>query len=102
MPRITEDPWEVLRREIDRSRRGGHAATLLRVALDAPGRGRRGRRAVSGGIARLADNLRSVDTVWADGDVVYALLPETSQDAAEALVSRLWREAPDVLPYEGL
>ncbi|QEC49147.1 hypothetical protein FSW04_17230 [Baekduia soli] len=102
MPRVTDDPWDELRREIDRSRRGDHKATLLRVESGTVGSGWRARRALTGAAARLEETLRSIDTVWVHRDALYVLLPETDQDAAEALVSRLWRDVPDLLPFDGL
>jgi hypothetical protein len=96
------DPWLALRREIDRSRRHGHPATLLRVPPPGSANDRRLRRELSQVTERLREALRSVDSVWAQRDGVYALLPETDRDAVESLLARLRRECTGLIPAEGL
>lgn len=99
---LHDEPWKELRREIDRSRRFDHGVTLMRAELPDPGTRRRGLRRQAQSLARLQDALRTIDSVWADGEAVYMLLPETEREAAEALVSRLWREQPQLLAFEEL
>jgi hypothetical protein len=94
---VREDPWEALRREVDRSRRHHHPLTLLR--LIAPPRGRDGRRrklmATMQGLRRA---MRSVDSIWVDHDGIYMLLPESDRDAAHGLLGRLRDAASDAVP----
>jgi hypothetical protein len=99
---LHDEPWKELRREIDRSRRFDHGVTLMRAELPAPVNGRRGLRRQTQVLARLQGALRTIDSVWADGDAVYVLLPETEREAAELVVSRLWRELPQLLAFEEL
>lgn len=99
---LHDEPWVELRREIDRSRRFDHGVTLMRAELPSPAGGRRGLRRHAQILARLQGALRTIDSVWTDGDAVYMLLPETEREAAEQVVSRLWRELPQVLAFEEL
>jgi len=99
MPVIPEEPWQELRREIDRARRFDQPVTLMRADAPAAAGGSRLRRHRSTVLSTLAPALRTIDSVWADGRSIYILLPGTDAEAAEALVSRLWRELPEVLPY---
>jgi hypothetical protein len=99
---MENDAWQVLRREVDRSRRHGHAATLLRIPSTGNATDRKARREVANITDRLRDVLRSVDSVWSQRDGVYALLPETDRDAVESLLARLRRECTGLIPAEGL
>ena len=102
MPVIHDAPWSELRREIDRSRRFDHGVTLLRAEPPAPVAGWRGQRRHAHALERLERALRTIDSVWADGEAIYMMLPETDREAAEVVVSRLWRELPDLLAFEAL
>jgi hypothetical protein len=102
MPVIHDEPWGELRREIDRSRRFDHGVTLLRAEPPVPVTGWRGQRRHAQTLARLRGALRTIDSVWADGEAIYLLLPETDRGAAELVVSRLWRELPQLLAFEAL
>jgi hypothetical protein len=102
MPVIQGDAWQELRREVDRSRRFDQPVTLLGVKVPAPAGGSRLRRDRSTVLDTLAPALRTIDSVWSDAGNVYVLLPGTGVEAAEALVSRLWRELPELLPYNEL
>jgi len=95
-PAAREDPWHAVRREIDRSRRHRHPFVLVRLPV--PRRGRAARRALTAGVTLLHTTLRSGDSVWAEGDAVYLLLPETDRDGATRLLDRLGDEAPAVVP----
>lgn len=95
------DVWEALRREIDRSRRHEHTATLMRLPAVAQG-DRRARRELAATVDRLRAILRTMDAVWVHRDAVYVLLPETNRDAVEALVARLRRVSPGLVPADGL
>lgn len=96
---VREDPWEALRREIDRSRRHGHALTLLRLAPSHSGRGaRRAREA----LIMLRQVMRSVDSVWSDRDGIFMLLPESDREAADGLLERLRDAVPDLVPEDGV
>lgn len=87
------DPWEELRRELLRSRRYRHVFVVARIPRNGSSLTR-----ASG----LATFLRRTDRIWSVGDDVYVLLPETDRERAEALLTRIRREAPRVLPMEGV
>lgn len=85
--------WSELRRELDRSRRSGHALALIRVAP--PRRGGGDAQAARQSIAEAAEGmLRSCDSVWIDAGAVYMLLPESSTAGAGATVDRLGKQLP--------
>lgn len=95
---VREDPWEALRREIDRSRRHRHALTLLRLGAPPQGRvDRRGRETLMTTMLRLRQLMRSVDSVWVDRDGIFMLLPESDREAADGLLERLREAVPDVV-----
>jgi DNA-binding NarL/FixJ family response regulator len=48
----------------------------------------------------LWDMLRTIELVWMHQDAVYMLLHENDRDAAETLVSQLWRDVPEPLPLQ--
>ena len=90
-----EKGWRELRRELDRSRRFGHDFSLLRMPRVVPDG--------NGGtdLARsLPVRLRSIDTVWGDRRYAFVLLPEADRDVALALVARLRRETPGLIPRD--
>jgi hypothetical protein len=89
------DPWEPLRRELQRSRRRGHSFTVLRVA---------GTPALADAVARfghagtpLDSAFRAIDCVWVERGNVYLLLPESDHAAAEGFLRRVASEAPGLL-----
>jgi hypothetical protein len=91
----SEAGWSELRRELDRSRRFGHQFVLMRMA--------RVHRAGDGEIDlvhKLPARLRTIDSVWGVRKHVFVLLPEADRAVALALVSRLRREAPGLLPAD--
>lgn len=91
---LTSDAgWSALRRELDRSRRFGHEFTLMRME--------RIHRNGAGDIdlvRKLPARLRSIDSVWGVRKQVFVLLPEAGRNVAIALVARLRRESPGLLP----
>lgn len=92
--RVREDPWELLHREIDRSRRHRHQVTLVRLLSPWDSRG--DRRTLVATLSALRRTLRSVDSVWADHDGIFVLMPESDQDAAQGLLARIGRTAPAI------
>jgi hypothetical protein len=85
--------WNELRRELDRSRRFGREFVLMRMD--------RIHRNGSGDIDlvhKLPARLRSIDSVWGVRKQAFVLLPEADRDVAVALVARLRRESPGLLP----
>jgi hypothetical protein len=98
-----QDPWQALRHEVDRSRRHGHPAALVRIApVTVASNDRRARRELNGIAQRLQGLLRTIDCIWLQRDAVYVLLPEADRDAVEALMARLRRVAAGLLPAEGV
>ena len=81
-----QDPWQALRHEVDRSRRHGHPAALLRIALATPSPAGDRRPAASSTASRSASRrlLRTIDCIWLQKDAVYVLLPEADRDSVEA------------------
>jgi hypothetical protein len=72
------DPWESLRRELDRARRYGRPLGLIQI---------------TGGGDATVDFLRSFvragDEVWRDRDRIFVMLPEADQACAAGMVERL-------------
>ncbi|MEA2340947.1 MAG: hypothetical protein QOG11_1024 [Solirubrobacteraceae bacterium] len=99
-----QDPWHALRHEVDRSRRHGHPAALVRIApaTASASADRRARRELNGIAQRLQGLLRTIDCIWLQKDAVYVLLPEADRDSVEALIARLRRVAPGLLPAGGV
>jgi hypothetical protein len=85
--------WRELRREIDRSRRFRHDLVLMRMArIHRDGNGKVDL------VRKLPARLRSTDSVWGVRKDVYVLLPEADRDVAVALIARLRRGSPGLLP----
>lgn len=95
-PRAGEDPWAVLWREVDRSRRHHHELVLVR--LGPPARGRGDRRLVLGAAAALRAATRSVDVLWVADETIFMLLPESDRAAAEGLLRRVGGVIADLAP----
>lgn len=85
--------WSALRRELDRSRRFGHEFVLMRMA-----RIHRNDIRDADLVQTLPARLRSIDCVWGVRKQAFVLLPEAGRDVAVALVARLRRESPGLLP----
>jgi hypothetical protein len=105
--RSTAEAWERFGREIGRSRRYGHALTLMRIVPPAGGapaarmprrhglRFRRGWQARLGSlVAELEAIVRCDDVVWEDGGGILVLLPESDPGAGAALAARLQARGP--------
>jgi hypothetical protein len=103
----TQDPWEILRRELDRARRYGRPLILIQIAPhaeaaaappDDPHSRRRGRFRRPGkdgdGVAYLRTHLRTGDEVWRVHERIFVMLPEADYDCAAGLVERLRTRAP--------
>jgi hypothetical protein len=102
------EAWEKFGREIDRSRRYGHALTLMRIIPPADGapatrvprrHGLRLRRAWQARtlgllVADLQAMVRCEDVVWEDGSGILILLPESDPAAGGALAARLQTRGP--------
>ena len=98
----SDDSWDALSRELDRSRRYRHPLTLVRMVGDessghrtltarARREGRPGKtRAASAYelVGQLRGLLRSGDSAWADAGAVFVLLPETNAPGAAAMIAR--------------
>lgn len=93
------DPWDALRRELDRARRYGRPLALIQVApagakaqeeAKAPRRRffSRGGRGVDT-VALLRSELRTGDEVWRVHERIFVLLPEADHFCAAALLDRL-------------
>jgi hypothetical protein len=106
-PPAPDDFSDPVSREIDRSRRYGHAFALIRVA---PGKapptdfqvprsrrvgrpGRRRRDPLDELAAELRACLRTGDVAWSEGSALYVLLPETDMTGADVVVERFRRAA---------
>jgi hypothetical protein len=87
--------WGELRRELDRSRRFGHEFVLMRMErIQSTGAGDIDL------VRKLPARLRSIDSVWGVRKQAFVLLPEADRDVAVALVTRLRRESPGLLPAD--
>jgi hypothetical protein len=95
-PRAGDDPWELLYREVDRSRRHRHELVLVRLAPPARRRGER--RVLELAASALRPAIRSVDVLWIADDAIFVLLPETDRAAAEGLLRRLEDRVAKVAP----
>jgi hypothetical protein len=107
-PPALDDCSDPLSREIERSRRYGHALTLIRVApkkaspthipvpqsrrVGRPGRHRR-HDPLDELAAELRACLRTGDVAWSEGSALYVLLPETDMNGADVVVERFRRAA---------
>jgi hypothetical protein len=104
------DPWDALRRELDRGRRYRHPLALIQLAPSGtatraaaeeeavPRRRFRRSRDVEGDVIEsLRAFLRTGDEVWRVHERVFIMLPEADHAAAAALVERLRTYAPHVL-----
>jgi hypothetical protein len=85
--------WNELRRELDRSRRFGHEFVLIRME-----RIHRNRQGTVDLVRKLPARLRSSDSVWGVHRQAFVLLPEAHRDVGVALIARLRRESPALLP----
>ena len=101
-PMDAEDIWAELRRELNRSRRYERRFVVIRVPCDPEERvsapsGSTGRKA-----RELSAFLRSVDRAWSTGSGIYLLLPESDRSMGEAFLARVRRQAPELLPEDGV
>lgn len=87
------DSWQQLEQELIRSRRYGRRFVLLRVPV--PRQLSPDEQAL-----RLRTFLRSIDRAWSMGRDVYLLLPEGDRSTGEALVTRVERQAPELISPE--
>jgi hypothetical protein len=92
--------FEDLEREVDRSRRFGHAFFLARIPRPRTGLEVDGWRERT--MALLVSLIRSVDTVWSDGKDVYLLLPESDRAMGTAALARIREPLSQVLGGEEL
>jgi hypothetical protein len=92
------DPWDALRRELDRARRYGRPLALIQItpsseaAIAAPTRRRRflsRTQADADALALLRAALRTGDEVWRVHERVFVMLPEADHACAAGLVERL-------------
>jgi hypothetical protein len=92
--------FEDLEREVNRSRRFGHAFFLARIPCPRAGVEVDGWRERT--MALLVSLVRSVDTVWSDGKDVYLLLPESDRTMGSAALARIREPLSGVLRDEDL
>jgi hypothetical protein len=84
---ISLEGWRAFRRELHRARRRGVPVALVRFPAASDGdRGVLHRR-----LEAARRSLRRIDVVWAHGDDVIVLLPETGHAAAREVVARVAR-----------
>jgi hypothetical protein len=79
--------FEDLEREVNRSRRFGHAFFLARIPCPRGSAEADGWRERT--LALLISLVRNVDTVWSDGTDVYLLLPESDRAMGTAALARI-------------
>lgn len=87
--------WNELRRELERSRRFGHEFVLIRME-----RTHRSSQGTVDLVRKLPARLRSSDSVWGAHKNTFVLLPEAHRDVGVALIARLRRESPGLLPAD--
>jgi hypothetical protein len=111
VPATALDPWDFLRRELDRARRYGRPLALVQIAPHAEAaaappddptyRRRRGRfrRAAedADSVTYLRSELRTGDEVWRVHERIFVMLPESDYECAAALVERLTARAPHIV-----
>jgi hypothetical protein len=95
-----EDPWEDLRRELNRSRRYERRFVVIRIDYVANGRGLQEGDLSVRRARELSAFLRNVDRVWTAEETVYLLLPESDRSMGEAFIARVRRDAPELLPED--
>jgi hypothetical protein len=71
--------WSDLSHELERSRRYRHHFVIVRISSERP----------ADEALALAQVVRTIDGVWADGPHVYLLLRESDRTMADALLARL-------------
>jgi hypothetical protein len=92
--------FEDLEREVNRSRRFGHAFFLARIPCPrGSGEADSWRERT---LALLISLVRNVDTVWSDGKDVYLLLPESDRGMGTAALARIREPLSRVLGREEL
>jgi hypothetical protein len=85
--------WNELRRELDRSRRFEREFVLIRME-----RIHRNGNGDVDLVRKLPGRLRSIDSVWGVRKQAFVLLPESDREVGFALLARLRRESPGLLP----
>lgn len=92
-PGLTIDGWREVARELERSRRHERPFTVIRSPV-----GDRDPDASTAWcvdmLQRLQPTIRQLDTIWASGDAVWLLMPESSRSEAEQLLARIARIDP--------
>src|SRR4051794_15406052 len=78
---------DLLRREVDRSRRHAHPLALLRLPAPGP-------RAVERAYRDVERLVRSIDAAWTESGAVLVLLPEADRTSAEGFLARVRASAP--------
>ena len=83
--------WDLLEREIDRSRRHERPLALATASFpdqDISGEG------VAETIARAGSQLRSIDVLWFDGPGLWLLMPESNRDGGTTAIRRINHATP--------
>jgi hypothetical protein len=112
VPATALDPWDVLRRELDRARRYARPLALIQIAphaaaaaappedLDYRRRTRRFRRhgrSEGDSVTYLRALVRTGDEVWRVHDRIFVMLPEADFECATNMVERLKSRAPHIV-----
>jgi hypothetical protein len=97
-----EDIWAELRRELARSRRYERRFVVIRVPCETEGASPASSGTVGRKARELSAFLRSVDRAWSAEAGVYLLLPESDRSMGEAFLARVRRQAPELLPEDGV
>jgi PelD GGDEF domain len=92
---LPDGDWgrDLLRREVDRSRRHAHPLALVRLAAPGP----RGVERAYRDVGRL---VRSIDAVWAEPGAVLVLLPEADRTSAEGFLARVRASASEYVALD--
>ena len=106
-PKPRLDSWEILRTELDRSRRYGHSFVLISLGVsdNAPeeSNGESDARWNDSGHSRaqvLAKLVRTTDCVWIDAGLVYVLLPASDRAVGVRFLKRVSEHASWILTSE--
>ena len=97
---VRHGSFEDLEREVSRSRRFGHPFFLARVPLARSGA--EADRRPEQALALLGSLIRTVDSAWFDGNVVYLLFPESDRAMGKTALARLREPLSQVLSEQEL
>lgn len=92
---LPDGDWgrDLLRREVDRSRRHAHPLALLRLPAPGP-------RAVERAYRDVERLVRSIDAAWTESGAVLVLLPEADRTSAEGFLARVRASASEFVALD--